>query len=133
MRTAGYNDRKSARRGSPPELVYTLLDMTSHRISQDKYAELQRYKARPLDVLITVMATVGRCCVLPEDIEPAIITKHVYRISARRNVISPHYLMHALRSSILQSQIQRQTRGQTRPGINGEMYNAPGKLDRGIS
>jgi hypothetical protein len=52
-----------------------------HRISKAKYEELRKYTARPLDVLITVMATVGRVCVVPEKLESAVITKHVYRIS----------------------------------------------------
>jgi type I restriction enzyme, S subunit len=93
-----------------------------HRISPRKYQELVKYAARPLDVLLTVMATVGRCCVLPEDIETAIITKHVYRITVDRTFIRPHYLMFALRGDItVQEHIQNQIRGQTRPGINGQV------------
>ena len=67
-----------------------------HRISEEKYKELEKYKARPLDVLITVMATVGRCCVIPEDIEAAIITKHVYRITSNQELVKPYYLMYSL-------------------------------------
>ena len=98
-----------------------------HRISKAKYKELEKYKARPLDVLITVMATVGRCCVVPEDIENAIITKHVYRITSDNALVKPHYLMYSLLGDpIVQDQIQNQIIGQTRPGING-------KILRGIS
>ena len=93
-----------------------------HRISNQKYQELKKYTARPLDVLITVMATIGRCCVVPEDIEAAIITKHVYRITVDRSVIDPYYLMLALRGdTIVWRQINNQIRGQTRPGINGQI------------
>jgi type I restriction enzyme, S subunit len=98
-----------------------------HRISKTKYKELEKYKARPLDVLITVMATVGRCCVVPEDIETAIITKHVYRITSDNALVKPHYLMYSLLGDpTVQDQIQNQIIGQTRPGING-------KILRGIS
>jgi len=38
---------------------------SQNRISPAKYRELAKYSARPQDVLITVMATVGRCCVFP--------------------------------------------------------------------
>jgi len=93
-----------------------------HRISQHKYQELKKYTARPQDVLITVMATIGRCCVLPEDIERAIITKHVYRITVDRMLVDPYYLMFALQGDTsVQRQIQQQIRGQTRPGINGQI------------
>jgi len=52
-----------------------------------------RKSAAPGDVLVTVMATVGRCCVIPDELEPAIITKHVYRLSAETKLISPRYLL----------------------------------------
>jgi len=93
---------------------------SQNRISAEKYEELKKYSARPLDALITVMATVGRCCVVPEETEPAIITKHVYRISVDRELVNPFYLMNALRGSAsVQGQLKGGIRGQTRPGING--------------
>jgi type I restriction enzyme, S subunit len=95
-----------------------------HRISLEKYAQLEKYTARPLDVLVTVMATVGRCCVVPANLEPAIITKHVYRISANQDIVDPHYLMTALWGGAeVRRQIFSQVQGQTRPGINGEILN----------
>jgi type I restriction enzyme S subunit len=93
-----------------------------HRISYQKYKELEKFTARPLDVLITVMATVGRCCVLPADLETAIITKHVYRISANQTLIIPHFLMLCfLGGREVRRQLFGQVQGQTRPGINGEI------------
>jgi type I restriction enzyme S subunit len=95
---------------------------SQHRISEPKFAELQKYEARPLDVLITVMATVGRVCVVPSDIEPSIITKHVYRITVDQRRVLPFFLMYALRGHPkVREQIHAQTRGQTRPGINGQI------------
>jgi len=64
-----------------------------HRISPEKFEKLNKFKARPLDVLITVMATVGRCCVVPDNLEHAIITKHIYRISTNHALVDPYYLM----------------------------------------
>lgn len=93
-----------------------------HRISPEKYEQLKKYTARPLDVLITVMATVGRCCVVPADLEPAIITKHVYRISINQMIISPLFLMLCFwGGSEVRRQLFTQVQGQTRPGINGEI------------
>jgi type I restriction enzyme S subunit len=91
-----------------------------HRISPEKFEQLRRFEARPLDVLITVMATVGRCCVVPPTLETAIVTKHVYRISANQSFINPYYLMHTLwGGSEVRRQLFGEVRGQTRPGING--------------
>ena len=91
-----------------------------HRISASKYRELIKFTAKPLDVLITVMSTVGRCCVIPEYIEKSIITKHVYRISCDQKIANPYYILSVLRGAkIVLDAISEQTRGATRPGING--------------
>lgn len=98
---------------------------SQNRISEAKFSELEKYRARAGDVLITVMATVGRTCVVPDDIEPAIITKHVYRISPDRSRVDPSYLMNALRGSeAMLEQMGANIRGQTRPGINGAILKA---------
>jgi len=92
----------------------------AHRISEEKFRDLERFRARPLDVAITVMATVGRCCVIPEDVEPAIITKHVYRITVERAIVLPRYLMYVLKGAPpVRRQMFQEARGQTRLGLNG--------------
>jgi type I restriction enzyme S subunit len=93
-----------------------------HRISPQKYKTLKKYTAHSLDVLVTVMATVGRCCVVPADIETAIMTKHVYRISCNQAMVSPHFLMHCIRGCPdAIAQVQGEIQGATRPGINGKI------------
>jgi type I restriction enzyme S subunit len=93
---------------------------SENRISNKKFKELAKYSARPEDVLVTVMSTIGRTCVVPKDIEPAIITKHVYRITVNKELVSPHFLNFALWGGpIVLKQIRSQVRGQTRPGLNG--------------
>jgi type I restriction enzyme S subunit len=93
-----------------------------NRISNDKFEELQKYQARPLDFLITVMATVGRCCVVPPDLEDAIITKHVYRVTLEKDLFIPQLLVYAfLGATSVADQISSRMRGQTRLGINGKI------------
>lgn len=93
---------------------------SNHRIGEAKFKELAKYAARPGDVLITVMATIGRVCVVPDDIEPAIITKHVYRITVNRELAIPDYVAIALRGSReVREQLMDSVQGQTRPGLNG--------------
>jgi type I restriction enzyme S subunit len=92
---------------------------SEHRIPEAKFEELQRFEARPLDLLITVMATVGRCCVLPETIEPAIITKHVYRLTVDRTRADPYFLMYCLYGvQRLANEVRGSAQGLTRPGLN---------------
>ena len=93
-----------------------------HRISEAKYKELARYRARPNDFLITVMASIGRTCVVPEDLEPAIITKHVYRITLDARVVSPQFVnLCALGDPTVRAQVFGGAQGGTRPGLNKEI------------
>ena len=92
---------------------------SQHRISEQKYAELVRYKARPRDVVMTVMATVGRSCVIPHDIEDAIITKHIYRTTINHDAALPEFVESCFRGCPRTlSDIHGNVQGQTRPGLN---------------
>ncbi len=96
-----------------------------HRITPKKYERLKKFTARPLDVVVTVMATVGRVCVLPLNLEEAIITKHCYRITPSKEWVHSDYLAFALRADAPTRQhIFGNIRGQTRPGINGTILKA---------
>jgi type I restriction enzyme, S subunit len=47
-------------------------------VSKRKFRELSRYRVFPGDVVITIMGTVGRCCVIPNDLEIALSSKHLW-------------------------------------------------------
>ncbi len=54
-----------------------------------KAETLKRYRVRAGDIMITIMGTVGRCCVVPDDIGIALSSKHIWTISLDRKVYSP--------------------------------------------
>lgn len=96
-----------------------------HRITPSKFESLKKFEARPGDVVITVMATVGRVCVLPQTLETAIITKHCYRVTPIDGLIDSGFLALTLRAhSSTRHHIFGNVRGQTRPGINGPILKA---------
>lgn len=95
---------------------------SENRIPPKTFERLRKYSARPHDVLMTVMATVGRCCAVPADIEKSIITKHVYRTSPNLSLVDPSFIVHALLGSpATVKAIEKDKIGQTRPGINGDI------------
>lgn len=98
---------------------------SANRISPEKYEELRKYTARPGDLLVTVMASLGRTCVVPDDLETAIITKHVYRISMERDLVSPEFYNMLLQTEwVSRRRMFENAQGQTRPGLNSSILRA---------
>lgn len=97
---------------------------SQNRISEAKYEQLAKYAARPRDLAITVMATIGRCCVIPLNVEPAIITKHIYRVTVDDRLCVPEYIMAVIRSPWGRENLLMESKGQTRPGLNGTIIKA---------
>ena len=58
-------------------------------VSPKKAVQLHRYRVRPRDLMITIMGTVGRCCVVPENIGEALSSKHVWTLSLNQDLYSP--------------------------------------------
>ena len=46
-----------------------------------KAHELRRYRVFPRDLMITIMGTVGRCCVVPDSVDEALSSKHVWTLT----------------------------------------------------
>ncbi|MBK8802798.1 MAG: restriction endonuclease subunit S [Fibrobacteres bacterium] len=75
--------------------VYTEQFVTDFRrfVTPLKFAQLSRYAVRPSDLMITIMGTVGRCCLVPDDIGLALSSKHTWTISIDRDKYSPYLAM----------------------------------------
>ena len=58
-------------------------------VSDRKYRELIKYSVRPNDLVITIMGTVGRCAVVPETVETALSSKHLWTISLDQSAVIP--------------------------------------------
>lgn len=62
-------------------------------VTPRKFAQLARYVVRPDDLMITIMGTVGRCCLVPENVGQALSSKHTWTISLDQNAYSPYLAM----------------------------------------
>lgn len=61
-------------------------------VSQKKFNELIKYSVRPRDVVITIMGTVGRAAVIPNDIGRALSSKHLWTMSFNQDVVIPELI-----------------------------------------
>ena len=88
-------------------------------IEEDVDAEMANTRVQPGDVLLNITgASLGRCCLVSEDIGRANVNQHVCIIRARRSTIVPDYLIAAMSSFVAQSQIFASENGTSREGLN---------------
>jgi len=88
-------------------------------ISKKKYSELGNYRILPGDVIITIMGTIGRSAVIPDDIPLAINTKHLAAITVNHDLVNPHFLSYSIHSSpFIIDQFSRKNRGAIMNGLN---------------
>ena len=68
-------------------------------LSKRKFRELSRYRVRPGDVVITIMGTVGRCCVVPDTVQDALSSKHLWTMTFDQESVVPELICWQLNHS----------------------------------
>ncbi|WP_282693289.1 restriction endonuclease subunit S [Streptomyces sp. CC208A] len=91
-------------------------------IPLDYFEDLQRHEVKPGDLLIAGLGDenhpVGRACVAPAGIGPAIVKADCFRARLDEDRLTHRYAAWALSSAFVAQQVQAMTRGSTRARIN---------------
>jgi hypothetical protein len=91
----------------------------SRCITNEKYQELKRYRVYPNDVLISIMATLGRTAVVPKDIPICINSKHLAAITLNKEIANPYYVAYAFHSHpLIVRQMANNVKGAIMDGLN---------------
>lgn len=87
-------------------------------ISDEIHAEMSGTHVKPGDVLLNITgASIGRLCVVPNQIEQANVNQHVCIIRPKQTMISARFLAAVLSSSSFQEQIYLAQNGASREGL----------------
>ena len=87
-------------------------------INEEKYQELGSCKIKPFDILISLVGTVGKVLLLPENCQAGIINPRLIKISLDRSVYSPQFFKYYFESSFVKSFYGAETRGTTMDVLN---------------
>ncbi|RJP93879.1 MAG: hypothetical protein C4518_05055 [Desulfobacteraceae bacterium] len=61
-------------------------------LNPTKYAELKACSITSGDLLVTMMGTTGRCCVVPEEIAEGIMDSHLIRLRFKNHEVDPSFM-----------------------------------------
>jgi len=75
------------------------IDSYKRFVTHKKFTQLERYAVRPKDVMITIMGTVGRSCVVPDTIGNALSSKHVWTMTFNQKKYIPELVSYQLNYS----------------------------------
>ena len=88
-------------------------------ITDEKYEKLKRYTVYPGDVIITIMGTVGRSAVIPDDMPKAINTKHLACLTPDATIVDSYFLSNVFQiHPVIRGQLERQCKGAIMDGLN---------------
>ena len=87
-------------------------------ISDEKYEELKSNRIQPGDVLISLVGTVGKVLVLPENAVPGIINPRLIKISLNRDIYLPSFFKYYFESSTVKSFYGSKAQGTTMDVLN---------------
>lgn len=87
-------------------------------ISEERYQELSSCRVKPFDILISLVGTVGKVLLLPEDCQPGIINPRLIKISLNTEIYSPKFFKYYFESSTVKSFYGAETRGTTMDVLN---------------
>jgi len=87
-------------------------------VNEDKYQELSSNKIRPFDILISLVGTVGKVLILPENCVAGIINPRLIKVSLDTNVYLPKFFKFYFESSTVKSFYSSKAQGTTMDVLN---------------
>jgi type I restriction enzyme, S subunit len=88
-------------------------------INPHKAQQLLRHSFINGDIVITKLGEpLGKACIIPDFLEMGIIVADLVRLRTDDKYVSKQYLVHLINSIWVSQQLQKQTKGTTRPRVN---------------
>lgn len=88
-------------------------------VSPEKARQLSRHNFQAGDIVITKLGDpLGEACLIPDDMPHGILVADVVRVRPREAGVNRSYLMWAINSEVVATQLRQATKGTTRPRVN---------------
>jgi type I restriction enzyme S subunit len=97
------------------------LSIGTRFIDKEHFAKLKACELISGDFIISMMGTIGKCMIVPEQFEQGIMDSHLIRLRLNRDVIEPKYLLHYFSSESLLSQVNKFSVGGIMDGLSSSI------------
>ena len=87
-------------------------------ISRERYEALRSCAVGPRDILLSLVGTIGRALILPQDAEPGIINPRLAKITLDEQVMLPEYFTYLLQSPRIRASLKHAAHGGTMDVLN---------------
>ncbi len=92
------------------------------RINLKKYEQLKSCELIPGDFVISMMGTIGKCSIFPDNFEKGIMDSHLLRLQLNLEILDPRFFSQIFEGyNKIQTQIINSSHGGTMPGLNSKM------------
>lgn len=90
-------------------------------IPKERFELLSSFELKPMDLIISRMGTVGFSAIVPDTIQPGIMDFHLLRLRINHSKFDTRFLLYAVRSEIIQNQINSLSVGTIMEGLSSRI------------
>lgn len=92
-------------------------------VTEETYQRLKEYEVRPGDVAVSMMGTIGKCCVVPSGIDLGIMDSHLIKVRLN-DMILPKYFEYVYESYAVFEQLKNLSKGSIMSGLNSSIVKS---------
>jgi len=89
-------------------------------VTEENYLRLKNYEVLPNDIAVSMMGTIGKCCVVPQGIAPGIMDSHLIKIRLSERMY-PKYFEYLYESEAVYEQLLLKSKGSIMNGLNSSI------------
>ncbi len=93
-------------------------------LSEEHFRELKSCEIVPGDFLISMMGTVGKCMIVPDDIDTGIMDSHLLRIKFDTTKVQTEYISQLFETRIIFDQIKQLSVGGIMEGLSSKIIRS---------
>jgi type I restriction enzyme S subunit len=90
-------------------------------LTQEHFEKLKSCNLIFGDFIISMMGTIGKCMIVPENIEKGIMDSHLLRLRLNEKIIKPDLLLHFFSSTFLINQVNKLSVGGIMDGLSSSI------------